>query len=323
MRELLAETAEAWEFRARNGRLPLAGVEEISPTLEALRASGGAAAPEDFRPILAVARAAEAVRRALPGGVSAPRPPARRDSRVHRAHRPGPQALRHGRRDPGRRLARAGRRPVEAAPPPLGGLAQPEQDPGRAPRFPGRRGRRPAQRPLLPPGDRLGPIARAGDRARPLGIGADRLRRASRRHRSQQRSRPARRGRAARGGAAPRRVSASWCSTRRRTWRKPSRRWRRSTRSKRKSSSERWPTGRIPELSDDGGWTLSAARHPLLDPALAPLRSRALARPGRSAAAQAVVPLDFELPAQKRLLVVSGPNAGGKTVVLRPRGSFR
>jgi DNA mismatch repair protein MutS2 len=80
--------------------------------------------------------------------------------------------------------------------------------------------------------------------------------------------------------------------------------------------------GRLPELSDNGGWTLSAARHPLLDPALAPLRSRALgeARPGR--AAQTVVPLDFELPAQKRLLVVSGPNAGGKTVVLKTAGLF-
>ena len=54
VRELLAETSEAWEFRAGNGRLPLAGVEEISPTLEALRGSGGAAGPEDFRPILAV-----------------------------------------------------------------------------------------------------------------------------------------------------------------------------------------------------------------------------------------------------------------------------
>jgi len=80
--------------------------------------------------------------------------------------------------------------------------------------------------------------------------------------------------------------------------------------------------GRLPELSDNGGWTLSAARHPLLDPALASLRGRALAEARPARAAQAVVPLDFELPAQKRLLVVSGPNAGGKTVVLKTAGLF-
>ncbi len=80
--------------------------------------------------------------------------------------------------------------------------------------------------------------------------------------------------------------------------------------------------GRIPELSDNGGWTLAAARHPLLDPALAPLRGRALAESRPERAAQAVVPLDLDLPAQKRLLVVSGPNAGGKTVVLKTAGLF-
>ena len=57
--------------------------------------------------------------------------------------------------------------------------------------------------------------------------------------------------------------------------------------------------GRIPELSDDGGWTLAAARHPLLDPVLAPLRSRALAESRPARPAQTVVPLDFELPARK------------------------
>jgi len=65
VRDLLAETSEMWEFRARLGRLPLAGVEDVSQLLAALRDSGGAANPEDFRSILAAARAAEAVRRAL------------------------------------------------------------------------------------------------------------------------------------------------------------------------------------------------------------------------------------------------------------------
>ena len=40
-------------------------------------------------------------------------------------------------------------------------------------------------------------------------------------------------------------------------------------------------------------------------------------RDGRDA-----VPLDLELPADRRLLVVSGPNAGGKTVVLKTAGLF-
>ncbi len=80
--------------------------------------------------------------------------------------------------------------------------------------------------------------------------------------------------------------------------------------------------GRVPELSEDEAWTLSAARHPLLDPALAALRSRALAEAGPARPARTVVPLDFELSARKRLLVVSGPNAGGKTVVLKTAGLF-
>ena len=77
--------------------------------------------------------------------------------------------------------------------------------------------------------------------------------------------------------------------------------------------------GRLPEISEDGSWVLRGARHPLLDPRLAPLRRRVLeeSRPARDA-----VPLDLELSAGKRLLVVSGPNAGGKTVVLKTAGLF-
>jgi DNA mismatch repair protein MutS2 len=77
--------------------------------------------------------------------------------------------------------------------------------------------------------------------------------------------------------------------------------------------------GRIPELSDDGGWTLAAARHPLLDPRLAKLRRRVL---GETRAERPVVPLDLTLPADRRVLVISGPNAGGKTVVLKTAGLF-
>ena len=74
---------------------------------------------------------------------------------------------------------------------------------------------------------------------------------------------------------------------------------------------------RVPELSDDGTWTLVRARHPLLDARLSSLRHRAL---GETRAAKEAVPLDLDLKPQTRLLVVSGPNAGGKTVVLKTAG---
>ncbi len=77
--------------------------------------------------------------------------------------------------------------------------------------------------------------------------------------------------------------------------------------------------GRLPEISDDGAWALIGARHPLLDARYEKLRRRVLGetREGRQA-----VPLDMELPPERRLLVVSGPNAGGKTVVLKTAGLF-
>ena len=76
---------------------------------------------------------------------------------------------------------------------------------------------------------------------------------------------------------------------------------------------------RPPEISDDGRWTLVGARHPLLDPRLADLRRRAL---GETREPKEAVPLDLDLTPDKRLLVVSGPNAGGKTVVLKTAGLF-
>ncbi|HEV8609792.1 MAG TPA: Smr/MutS family protein [Thermoanaerobaculia bacterium] len=75
--------------------------------------------------------------------------------------------------------------------------------------------------------------------------------------------------------------------------------------------------GRVPEISDDGTWTLSQARHPLLDPRLADLRRRAL---GETRDPKDAIPLDLDLSRGARLLVVSGPNAGGKTVVLKTAG---
>lgn len=62
-----------------------------------------------------------------------------------------------------------------------------------------------------------------------------------------------------------------------------------------------------PILSLDGRLYLRTARHPLL--------AYALAREGKS-----VVPLDMLLDRQKRILVISGPNAGGKSVCLKTVG---
>lgn len=64
----------------------------------------------------------------------------------------------------------------------------------------------------------------------------------------------------------------------------------------------------VPEFTDDDfDFVLKAARHPLL---LETLRGQN----------QVVVPLDLELPAQKKALVVTGPNTGGKTVFLKTAG---
>lgn len=62
---------------------------------------------------------------------------------------------------------------------------------------------------------------------------------------------------------------------------------------------------------------LIAARHVLLEPALAPLRAEVLGESGNSSP---VVPLDLDFPAGARVVLLSGPNAGGKTVALKTLG---
>lgn len=62
---------------------------------------------------------------------------------------------------------------------------------------------------------------------------------------------------------------------------------------------------------------LVEARHPLLDPALAPLRERVL---GEAGSTRPIVPLDLTFPVGARLVMLSGPNAGGKTVALKTVG---
>lgn len=74
---------------------------------------------------------------------------------------------------------------------------------------------------------------------------------------------------------------------------------------------------RAPEPAARHALRLAAARHPLLDPRLAELRGRALGQRGH---AGAIVPLEVELARDRRALVVTGPNAGGKTVALKTVG---
>ncbi len=62
-----------------------------------------------------------------------------------------------------------------------------------------------------------------------------------------------------------------------------------------------------PILSDDDRLVLRRARHPLLQ--------QTLRAQGRE-----IVPLDMQLDARKRILVISGPNAGGKSVCLKTTG---
>ncbi|HEX4962662.1 MAG TPA: Smr/MutS family protein [Thermoanaerobaculia bacterium] len=73
----------------------------------------------------------------------------------------------------------------------------------------------------------------------------------------------------------------------------------------------------LPEIGARHDLRLLAARHPLLDPCLAAVREEALGQAGHSGD---IIPLAIELSPQRRMLVVTGPNAGGKTVSLKTTG---
>lgn len=74
---------------------------------------------------------------------------------------------------------------------------------------------------------------------------------------------------------------------------------------------------RLATIADRHDLVLKSACHPLLDPRLADLRTAALGQAGHT---DPVVPLDVELVGDQRVLVITGPNAGGKTVALKTVG---
>ena len=81
-------------------------------------------------------------------------------------------------------------------------------------------------------------------------------------------------------------------------------------------------TGRLlgstrPTFSSEGELRLDAARHPLLDQRLGDLRRSVL---GDSDPQADVVPTELRLTRERPALVISGPNAGGKTVALKTAG---
>lgn len=78
--------------------------------------------------------------------------------------------------------------------------------------------------------------------------------------------------------------------------------------------------GRIVVPGEGRDLVLLAARHPLLDERLHALRLQVFGDAERRDPDHRVVSLDFRMPEEVNVLVISGPNAGGKTVVLKTIG---
>ncbi|MDQ2870868.1 MAG: Smr/MutS family protein [Acidobacteriota bacterium] len=317
VRALLSETSEVWSFRIRHGRLPLAGAEEIEGPLATIES--GAFGPEDFRPVLSVARATAAVRRALEPAES-PRLVERRERLPHLDEL----------------LAQASR--IFAADGTIRDDASPELS---AIRTRLRRRRNEVARNLekivdqrreflgdatvVLRNDRYCLPVLASSRARVPGMVHDRsgsgqtvfvepmevieanndLALLAGEERREVERLLTGFGRSVLAAAEPLGAAVGELAE--------------LDALEAKVEFGDLSEGRVPEISDDGEWILRAARHPLLDARLAPLRRRVLDehRGDREA-----VPLDLELTREQRMLVVSGPNAGGKTVVLKTAGLF-
>ncbi len=319
MRRRLEELSHAREFRAREGRLPLAGLQDVSAPLAALETSGGNASPDDFRPILSTARASQAVRRALSRAESPHL--SRRGERLpdlqplveHAGRILGPDGA--VRDEASRELAtirrRLRRRRGEVTRI-LEKMLETRRDAL-------------ADSVIVLRNDRYCLPVSASARSRVAGIVHDRsgsgqtvfveplevveanneLALAAAEERREVERLLTVLGREVLDHAADLVDAAEELAA--------------LDALEAAVEFGEVSRGRVPETSDDGSWTLAGARHPLLDPRLADLRRRAL---GESRPARDVVPLDLDLPPGERLLVVSGPNAGGKTVVLKTAGLF-
>ena len=319
MRRLLAETGEAVAFHIRHGRLPLAGLDDISPALDLLAESGGSAAPEDFRAVVRAARAAEAVRRAL-AQAETPLLAERRDRIPSFVELIGRAA----------RLFDADGQLKDDASPQLSGIRT---------RLRRRRGEvsRVLERLLEDRRDAVGDAVvvlrndryclpvQVSSRGRVPGIVHDRsgsgqtvfvepmeviesnndLALLAGEERREVERILTEFGRSILAEEEPLRQAVDDLAA--------------LDALEAKVAFGETGAARIPEMSDDGAWILRGARHPLLDARFEPLRRRVL---GETRERGDAVALDLELPAERRLLVVSGPNAGGKTVVLKTAGLF-
>ena len=317
VRRRLDELSELILFRAREGRLPLAGLADVAPSLAALESTGGAALPDDFRPIVASARASQAVRKAL-AGVETPH-------LSERARRlPDLQPL----VDAAARIIGADGAVRDDASSELAALRRSlrrrrSEVARRLEKMLETRREALADAVIVLRNDRYCLPVAASARSRVAGIVHDRsgsgqtvfveplevveanneLALAAAEERREVERILTSLGREVLGRADE--LVAATAQV--------------AELDAREAAIDFAATsgGRVPEISEDGTWTLSQARHPLLDARLADLRRRAL---GETREAKEAVPLDLELPPDTRLLVVSGPNAGGKTVVLKTAG---
>ena len=317
MRALLEETSEIWAFRIRHGRLPLAGVEDVAAPLTTIES--GAFGPEDFRPVLSVARAAAAVRRALeraePGWLSQRRERLPRfDDLLEQAQRifgadgavrddasPELAAIRARLRRRRNEVARSLEKLLDQRRDFLGDATVVlRNDRYCLPVLASARSRVPGmvhdrsgsgQTVFVEP---MEVIEANND----LALLAGEERREVERLLTEF-------GRAVLSASLDLEAAVAELAA--------------LDALEAKVEFGDLSEGRVPAIADEGEWVLRGARHPLLDSRLAPLRRRVL---DESRDEREAVPLDLELTREQRLLVVSGPNAGGKTVVLKTAGLF-
>jgi DNA mismatch repair protein MutS2 len=304
-------------FRAREGRLPLAGLADVAPSLAALESTGGAALPDDFRPIVSSARAVQAVREAL-AGVETPH-------LLERADRlPDLQPLVDAaariigadgavRDDASNELAalrrRLRRRRAEVS--------------RRLEKMLETRREALADAVIVLRNDRYCLPVAASSRSRVAGIVHDRSGSGQTVFVEPLEVVEANNELALAAAEERREVERLLTSLGREVLDRADELMTATAQvaelDAREAAVDFAATsgGRVPEISDDGTWTLLQARHPLLDARLADLRRSAL---GETRETKEAVPLDLELLPDTRLLVVSGPNAGGKTVVLKTAG---